>query len=135
VLTDVILDQLAKFERAKTAERTRRGRMREAQEGKIVGTGKAPYGFYCADDPYYLDQDRMVWVRGIFEMIAGGHSIYEVAKYLRTTGAPPPGGAGGKWHRTTIRNIILSISLNIGGTSVRKSARASGSTRGPMGTL
>jgi site-specific DNA recombinase len=42
VLTDGILDQLAKFERAKTAERTRRGRMRKAQEGKIVGTGKAP---------------------------------------------------------------------------------------------
>jgi site-specific DNA recombinase len=44
-LHDGILDQLAKFERAKTAERTRRGRMRKAQEGKIVGTGKAPYGF------------------------------------------------------------------------------------------
>jgi site-specific DNA recombinase len=108
VLTDGILDQLAKFERAKTAERTRRGRMRKAQEGKIVATGKAPYGFYYADDHYHLDQDRMIWVRRIFEMIADGHSIYEVAQYLRRTGAPPPGGAGGKWHRTTIRNIILS---------------------------
>ena len=108
VLTDGILDQLAKFERAKTAERTRRGRMRKAQEGKIVGTGKAPYGFYYADDHYHLDQDRMIWVRRIFEMIADGHSIYEVAQYLSRTGAPPPGGAGGKWHRTTIRNIILS---------------------------
>ena len=29
-LTDGILDQLAKFERAKTAERTRRGRLRKA---------------------------------------------------------------------------------------------------------
>jgi len=76
VLTDDILDQLAKFERAKTAERTRRGRMRKAQEGKIVGTGKAPYGFYYADDHYHLDQDRMIWVRRIFEMIADGHSIY-----------------------------------------------------------
>ena len=108
MLTDGILDQLAKFERAKSAERTRRGRMRKAQEGKIVGTGKAPYGFYYADDHYHLDQDRMVWVRRIFEMIADGHSIYEVAQYLRRTGAPPPGGAGGNWHRTTIRNIILS---------------------------
>jgi DNA invertase Pin-like site-specific DNA recombinase len=79
MLTDGILDQLAKFERAKSAERTRRGRMRKAQEGKIVGTGKAPYGFYYADDHYHLDQDRMVWVRRIFEMIADGHSIYEVA--------------------------------------------------------
>src|SRR5919112_4503058 len=35
-LTDGILDQLAKFERAKTAERTRRGKLRRAREGKIV---------------------------------------------------------------------------------------------------
>jgi hypothetical protein len=50
----------------------------------------------------------VLWVRRIFEMIADGHSIYEVAQYLRKTGAPPPGGVSGKWHRATIRNIILS---------------------------
>jgi Recombinase len=50
----------------------------------------------------------MVWVRRIFEMIADGHSIYEVAQYLRRIGATPTGGAGGNWHSTTIRNIILS---------------------------
>ena len=37
-LTDVILDQLAKYERAKSAERTRRGKLRRAREGKIVPT-------------------------------------------------------------------------------------------------
>ena len=36
-LTEGILDQLAKFERAKTAERTRRGRLRKAREGKVRG--------------------------------------------------------------------------------------------------
>ena len=79
VLTDGILDQLAKFERAKIAERTRRGRMRKAQEGRVVGTGKAPHGFYYADDHYHVDPDRMPFVHEIFEMIADGHSIYEVA--------------------------------------------------------
>jgi DNA invertase Pin-like site-specific DNA recombinase len=64
-LHDGILDQLAKFNRAKTAERTRRGRMRKAQEGKIVGTGKAPYGFYYADH-YHVDPDRMPFVHEIF---------------------------------------------------------------------
>jgi hypothetical protein len=82
--------------------------MRKAQEGKIVGTGKAPYGFYYADDHYHLGQDRIVWTHRIFEMIADGHSIYEVAQYLLRSGAPPPGGRGGKWYRTTIWNIILS---------------------------
>ena len=107
-LHDGILDQLAKFERAKTAERTRRGRMRKAQEGKIVGTGKAPYGFYYANDHYHIDESRMPYVREIFEMIADGHSIYEVAQHLRRNGTPSPRGADGSWGRTTIRNIILS---------------------------
>src|SRR5215210_314393 len=45
-LTDGILDQLAKFERAKTAERTRRGKLRRAREGKIVAASpRATYGF------------------------------------------------------------------------------------------
>src|SRR5215212_1389847 len=44
-LTDGILDQLAKYERAKIAERTRRGMMRKAREGKVVATMKPPYGF------------------------------------------------------------------------------------------
>src|ERR687889_1035975 len=40
-LMDGVFDQFAKFERAKTAERTRRGKLRKAQEGKIVA-GRRP---------------------------------------------------------------------------------------------
>lgn len=40
-----ILDQFAAYERAKIAERTRRGKMRKAREGKVVATRKPPYGF------------------------------------------------------------------------------------------
>ena len=43
-LTDGILDQLAKFERAKTAERSRRGKKQKARLGKILST-RAAYGF------------------------------------------------------------------------------------------
>src|SRR5215203_6019041 len=35
-LTDGILDQLAKFERAKMAERTRRGKLQKARSGKVL---------------------------------------------------------------------------------------------------
>src|SRR3954465_2847382 len=42
-LTDGILDQLAKFEGAKTVERTRRGKLRKAREGKVIATTKPPY--------------------------------------------------------------------------------------------
>src|SRR5215213_3172946 len=41
-LTDGILDQLAKFERAKTAERTRRGKLRRAREGKVIAGRAVP---------------------------------------------------------------------------------------------
>src|ERR671916_73687 len=45
-LADGVLDQLAKYERAKTAERTRRGRLKKAKEGKIVAAQPRPtYGF------------------------------------------------------------------------------------------
>ena len=45
VLTDGILDQLAKFERAKVAERTRRGLLRKAREGKVIRGPKPNFGF------------------------------------------------------------------------------------------
>jgi site-specific DNA recombinase len=44
-LADGILDQLARFERAKTAERTRRGKLRKAREGKIICGHTPGYGF------------------------------------------------------------------------------------------
>jgi site-specific DNA recombinase len=37
-LTDGILDQLAKYERAKVLERSRRGKLRKAREGKVIAT-------------------------------------------------------------------------------------------------
>jgi site-specific DNA recombinase len=44
-LTDGILDQLAKYERAKIAERTRRGMLRRVREGNPNVTGQPRYGF------------------------------------------------------------------------------------------
>jgi site-specific DNA recombinase len=56
-LTDGILDQLAKFERAKTAERTRRGKLRKAREGKVIASTRPNYGFRynAARDNYVVD--------------------------------------------------------------------------------
>ena len=44
-LTEGMLDQLAKFERAKLAERTRRGRLEKARRGGIKAGRIAKYGF------------------------------------------------------------------------------------------
>ena len=67
-LTDGILDQLAKYERAKTTERTRRGRLRRAREGKIIGGHTPDYGFRynAARDNYLVDEEAMEVVRRIF---------------------------------------------------------------------
>src|ERR687889_126900 len=44
-LTDGILDQLAKFERAKISERSRRGKLQKARQGKVVAGPRVKYGF------------------------------------------------------------------------------------------
>src|SRR5215207_6611441 len=60
-LMDGVFDQFAKFERAKTAERSRRGKLRKAREGKIIATSTPDYGFkYTASrDAYVVDEKRM----------------------------------------------------------------------------
>src|SRR5215203_1822821 len=70
-LTDGILDQLGKFERAKTAERSRRGKLRKAREGKVIAIHTPNYGFrYNATrDGYEVDEEAMRVVRRIFRMI------------------------------------------------------------------
>ena len=105
-LTDGIFDQLAKYERAKTLERTRRSKLQKARSGKIVGNGTAPYGFYYEDDHLHVDPDRMPYVYDIFERLAAGYSLYSTVQYLTRIGAPTPGS--GHWHASTIRQIVQS---------------------------
>src|ERR687894_2441523 len=60
-LTDGILDQPAKFERAKIAERTRRGKRRMASEGKVIAVPSPLYGFRYTEDRkgYEVDKAKM----------------------------------------------------------------------------
>ena len=107
-LTDGILDQLAKFERAKTAERTRRGKLRKAREGKVVGTHAARYGFKfnATRDAYEVHEAEMRVVRRIFEMIgAEGESLRSVANKLEREGVPTPKRAK-HWNRSFFRACI-----------------------------
>src|SRR5215204_3119604 len=85
-LTDGILDQLAKFERAKIAERSRRGKLRKAKEGKVVAVGPRPtYGFLFNSnrDGYLVYEAEMVVVRHIFRMIGWeGMPLHAVRRTL-----------------------------------------------------
>jgi site-specific DNA recombinase len=107
-LSDGKIDQIAKFERAKTTERMRRGKMRKAREGKIIAGRQPDYGFkYNATrDGYEVDEEKMQIVRRIFYM-AGveGRSLHEIISVFVAEGVRTPTGKK-IWSRTLIRNFI-----------------------------
>jgi site-specific DNA recombinase len=107
-LTAGILDQLAKFERAKTAERTRRGKLHKARSGKVVGGHTTNYGFRmnATRDGYEVDEEKMAVVRRIFRMVGEeGLALTAVARTLNGEGLPGP--AGGRWNTKAVRWFVL----------------------------
>jgi site-specific DNA recombinase len=108
-LTDGILDQLAKFERAKMMERTRRGKQRKAHEGRITTT-RAAFGFdYNATrDGYVINPEQMEVVRRIFYM-AGVEktTIYAIRQDLERRGLRTPSGKAG-WDHSFIRGFLVN---------------------------
>src|SRR5215218_8142350 len=111
-LTDGILDQLAKYERTKVAQRTQRGKLRRAREGKIAGGGSPTYGFAYneARDNYVVVEETMANVRRIFRMVGVEDStIHAVKAAFDREAIPTPGGAE-YWSKKTIRDVILEDS-------------------------
>ncbi len=106
-LTDGILDQLAKFERAKMAERSRRGKRRMASEGKIVAGPRPVYGFRYTEDRkgYEVDEVKMRVARRIFEEVAAGRTIRSIKRGLDADAIPTPGG-GRFWRMAYIKQLI-----------------------------
>ncbi len=107
-LTDGILDQLAKFERAKLAERTRRGTIRKAREGRTVTT-TPNYGFRLneAKDGLQIYEPEMTVVEKIFRMAAEGLGTAAIQSRLYAEGVPAPKG-GKAWYRQTVRKLLYS---------------------------
>ena len=106
-LTDGILDQLAKFERAKTAERSRRGKKQKAQLGKILSSRPA-YGFDWNDDRdgYVFNPGQMAVIRRMFYMVGvEGRSPCAVQKQLGEDGVPSPTGKA-QWDIQSIRKLL-----------------------------
>ena len=107
-LMDGILDQLAKFERTKTAERSRRGKLRKAREGKIVATSMPHYGFtYTASrDGYEVDEATIPTIQRIFRMVAvEGYSLHGIKRRFETEGLLTSAGKK-HWSQVFIRKVI-----------------------------
>src|SRR5687767_7525083 len=116
-LTDGILDQLAKYERAKTAERSRRGKLRKVREGKIVAGPAPAYGFRFngARDGYEADEQQMAVVGRIFRRVgAEGMSLRGAVSALNSEGAKLPvstSNKSGRWGVTFVRDHIIKDDL------------------------
>jgi site-specific DNA recombinase len=108
-LTDGILDQLAKFERAKTAERSRRGKLRKAREGKTMRTATPPYGFHYDDagDALIVSEPAMAVVEKIFRMAAEGLGTRTIQARLHAAAVPSPMG-GPVWDIMVIKRLVLN---------------------------
>ena len=106
-LTDGMLDQLAKYQRAKTAEQSRRGKRQKARQGKIVASHSPVYGFRYTKDRkgYEVDEAKMRVVRRIFEEIAAGRTLRSIKRGLDGDGIPTPGG-GQFWSHAYLKQLI-----------------------------
>jgi site-specific DNA recombinase len=108
-LTDGVLDQLAKYERAKFTERSRRGKLQKARQGKIIATMKPPYGFRYneARDALVIHESERRVVERIFRLAAEGHGTKAIQTRLYREGIPSPTGKE-TWHRPVLKRIVLS---------------------------
>src|SRR5215218_1991569 len=111
-LMDGVFDQFAKFERAKTAERTRKGKLQKARKGKLVRNARAHYGFKYDEtgERYLVNEEEIAIVRRIFRLVSSGSSLYGVKRSLELDGVPPPGNGikprGRFWNLPFLREVV-----------------------------
>lgn len=98
----------AEFERSQILERTRRGKHKRAREGRILGTGKRPFGYQYikGHGRYEIDEEEAKWVRQIFKWLnAEGLSMYQVAQRLTHAGVTTTTGKI-RWAASSVHSIV-----------------------------
>jgi site-specific DNA recombinase len=110
MLTDGVLDQIAKYERAKVAERTRRGLLQKAREGKVIKGPKANFGFRFNEtaDGLVIYEPEMRIVENIFSMAASGMGPKAMQTRLYAEGIPSPTGKAMWPHRILKVQMVLN---------------------------
>jgi site-specific DNA recombinase len=107
-LADGIMDVISGWERKKIAERTRRGKLRKAREGRSVSpTPKYGFRFDDAHDGLVVYEPEMAVVERIFRMAADGLGVRSIQSRLYAEGVPSPRG-GKVWDRRVLRRIVAS---------------------------
>jgi len=111
VLLTQVQGVIAEYEKAKIAERYRRGKLFRARAGEIT-TWKAPYGYRrvarsAATGPAHLEvyEPEAVVVRRIFTDRAGGTTIREICRRLNADAVPSPTGRP-TWGHSTLSRLL-----------------------------
>jgi DNA invertase Pin-like site-specific DNA recombinase len=102
-------DRFAEYEQAKIVERTWRGKLRKAREGRIVAVTVPNYGFRfnATRDGYVVDEDKMRVVRRIFYMVGvEKRAVNSVKKILEAEQIPSPTSKK-CWVTWVIRRFLL----------------------------
>ena len=102
---------IAEYERAKIAERYRRGKLWRSRSGEVI-SWKAPYGYRrvarTAERPAHLEvfEPEAEVVRRIFDdYVAGGHSTRQIARRLNTDRIPTSTGKA-VWGTSAIGRLL-----------------------------
>ncbi len=107
-LADGIMDVISGWERKKIAERTKRGKLRKAREGKSVSPiPKYGFRFDAARDGLVVHEPEMAVVEKVFRMAAVGYGVGKIQSRLYAEGIPTPRGRK-VWDRRVIRKIVRS---------------------------
>jgi site-specific DNA recombinase len=104
---------VAEYERAKIMERSRRGKLHAARQGRVNSIGKAPYGYrYVRTDEaggqarYEISLEQARIVGQVFQWVGRDRlALQEVCRRLQQQGIPT---ATGKplWSRTSVWQIL-----------------------------
>jgi site-specific DNA recombinase len=103
---------IAEYERAKIAERYRRGKLFRSRAGEVLAW-RTPYGYRRqprdAHGPARLEvfEPEAAVVRRIFtDAAVGGHSLREIIRRLAADQIPPPAGRDRLWSTSTLSKLL-----------------------------
>jgi DNA invertase Pin-like site-specific DNA recombinase len=100
-----IMDGLAQYNNAITAERTREGKIAKAQQGGWHG-GQAPYGYKIVDKKLVLHPEESKWVKQIFDWLYESKTTQWIKSQLDKNGVRA--NQGGIWKTDGIRAMVKS---------------------------
>jgi site-specific DNA recombinase len=102
---------IAEYERAKIAERYRRGKLFRARAGEVI-SWKAPYGYRRIprgpDGPAHLEifEPEAAVARRIFAERAAGTTIRQICRQLNADAVPTPTGSRAVWGTSTLDRML-----------------------------